>query len=134
MGRKRNDPDRCGACGREPDCFTRAFSHSRFIDGRHHSLICFTCLSVPKRWEHDGDRLICYSEASPYYLHSVQEMMVDGWTKAEAEFAINSVKKLLTDIPKVAQPIGGQHVLGSLIFSDQVELVGWPNSDYSLKF
>jgi len=136
VGRRRRDPDVCQICGVKPECAVRIHRDFPFIDGKCYGLMCFTCFSIPKKWEYDSvmDRVMCYSHYSPYYLHSVQEMVSDGWVKEEAEFSLKAVKRLLVGTLSIAKPIGGRHVFECLVLSSEVELVGWPDDKFSLKF
>lgn len=135
---RRKDPNLCAICGLDPECIVRVHHHIPFIDGKCYDLICFACYSVPKRWEYDQktDHITCYNRLSPYHLHSVQEMMSDGWSKSEAEFAIKSVKKLLVNIPQVISPLGGQHVFECLSLNNmpEIEIEGWDSDKLKLKF
>lgn len=134
----RRSPDHCGVCGLSPECLVRVHHRIPFIDGKCYDMMCFTCYSVPKKWEYDEktNRVICYSNSSPYYLHSVQEMIEDGWTKSEAEFAIKAVKKLLINIPPIIIPFGGKYILECISLDNmpEIEIDGWSNGELKLKF
>lgn len=134
MKKKQQNPDVCGICGLDPYCSVRIYHDRPFIDSNYYDLICFTCHSVPKKWEHDekSDRFFCYINPSPFHLHTVQEMVADGWTKSEAEFAIKAVKKSIEKVVQIPNSTNGVHILQNLVFKES-EIVGWPNGDLSLK-
>ena len=135
---KRKDPNLCGICGIDPECIVRVHHHITFVDGKCYDLICFACYSVPKRWEYDpkSDTVICYNNYSPYHLHSIQEMVADGWSKSEAEFAIKAVKKLLSNVMPIPDPVGGKHIFECISFGvmDTIEIDGCENDKFALKF
>lgn len=64
-----------------------------FIDGRVYEYMCFVCYSTPKRSE--------YNPKTDQYdqifgqLHSVQEMLDDGFNKQEAELSLKAMRKLV---------------------------------------
>ncbi len=130
----RRQDGQCGVCGLEPECGVRVYRDCPFIDGRRYNLICFTCYSVPKKWEYDKFvGVICYKHPSPYYLHTVDEMISDGWTRHESEFAIKAVKRALAKTTPI-NPIGGKHIFECLVLSDTIEIIDWPSAQFYLKF
>jgi len=92
----------CPICDLEIEVLCRGYSDECFIDGKKYPLICFSCASVPKNWEYDEetDDVITYDQHDPKRLHTVEEMVDDGWTQAEAKIAIKSVKAAIRKAKK----------------------------------
>lgn len=129
----------CAICGLIPEVIVRVHNNIPYVDGRCYELMCFACYSVPKRWEYNNktDAITCYRYNSPYHLHSVNELVSDGWSKSEAEFAIKAVKRTLTDTCKLA-PVGGVNIFNTLYFGEyseynNIEISGWNDGNVRLK-
>ena len=84
----------CPICGNEIEILVRAYVEDPFIDGRTYNDMCFTCSSVPKMWKYDEatEELTVYSEFSQTRLHTIDEMVSDGFGKEESRQSIRAVR------------------------------------------
>ena len=84
----------CPICGNEIEIIVRGYVEDPFIDGKTYNEMCFTCSSVPKMWKYDEEteELIVYSEFSQTRLHTIDEMVSDGFEKEESRQSIRAVR------------------------------------------
>jgi hypothetical protein len=89
--------DVCSICKNDYDACSLAYDNEKWIDDKCHKLICWTCFCVPKMWHYNEEKeeIIVYEEFDPKRLHTVNEMMEDGFDEKEAKHSIRAVKKLL---------------------------------------
>lgn len=88
---------KCQICQSDIDCFVSAYSTQPFIDGRKYDTICLCCSEVPKTYDidHRRNKLIFYSDLHTSRLNSVDYLVSEGFTTAEAKTSISAVKKCL---------------------------------------
>lgn len=117
MGRHREGF--CQICGAETDVIVSAYRNHPFIDGRCYQELCFTCYEVPKVSEYfeeynDGvrihkDVIVYYNGLDQTKLHSLEEMMADGFGREESQRSIKAIKAAIKKglpLPKpTARPI-----------------------------
>lgn len=99
----KRDDGKCSICGHPFGAYTSAYRRQPFVDGRYHQEICWTCACVPKMSEFfesydDGkeihkDYLLVYNEFSASRIHTLQEMMEEGFSKEESLRSIKAVKR-----------------------------------------
>lgn len=101
----------CPICGCEIEAFTSAYRSHPFIDGRCYNEICWTCANVPKTHTTEEDRMVVFNVFQERMLHSVQEMMDDGFTRHEAEISIKWIKRALRKRKQCDLPLTINHCL-----------------------
>ena len=89
MGRKKDD-DHCGICGTYLFAACSGFQHNPFPDGRCYNFICDCCRNVFKVGEWIDNQWVSYEYGTN--IHTLQEMLNDGWHKEFAVLSIKSVK------------------------------------------
>lgn len=115
--------DHCQICGIEPQAIVRSFNSHPFVDGRNYDLICWTCACIPKYWYYnDQEEIIYLDNPDPDHLRTAQEMMEDGWSKADAEYSLKAIQKKLKS-PKINIVSETQHIYAQLFLSDTKELI-----------
>jgi len=117
------DKNLCQICGAVPTAFIRSFASHPFADGRTYSLICWTCACVPKYYYTDNNGEIVYLEnPDPDHLRTLEEMLEDGWEKAEAEYSINAIQKKLKKT-KITIGSDHQHIYAQLFLENTKEMI-----------
>lgn len=85
--------DYCSVCKVFVDGpFTRGFAGGGFIDGRKHPVMCHCCMSIPKMYEFKDNRLTVFEEYDDRRLHTLEELVQDGFNKKQAEKSLKAVK------------------------------------------
>jgi hypothetical protein len=110
--------DNCPICGLPIEVMVRFFADDPFIDGRTYDLICFTCASVPKTY--DEDETIVFEGRRADKLCTPEDMIADGWTKAEATYSIKAVKRLLKNPKTIIVPDGGVNIFECLFMEIEI--------------
>lgn len=100
----------CQICGCEPEAYVSAYRERPFVDGRKYKEICWCCANVPKTWEllknyDDGycihkEYVMVYDEMDPKRLHTVEEIMSEGWDREEATRSVRAVKRAIKNSPQ----------------------------------
>jgi len=88
---------KCSICKAELEAYTSAFEDDPWIDGRKHKDICHCCMCVPKMYHYDEEKGVLTTYDEMYYkrLCTVEEIMEDGFEKAEATRSLRAVKALI---------------------------------------
>jgi hypothetical protein len=53
--------------------------------------ICFVCYSVPKMWYIQNDEWLRHDQFNEKSVHTIDEMVEDGFTKIESKVSIKAV-------------------------------------------
>jgi hypothetical protein len=113
----------CNICGADPKAVVRVYANEPFVDGRNYNLICWMCANVPKSWYYDeNDEVVILEYFDRERIHTVKELMAEGWDRDEAERSTKAIKKLLkTPLIKFDSELG-MHIFSHLVFGDEVEM------------
>lgn len=86
----------CPICKQFIEVHAKGYLDHPFIDGNYYQDICFVCDSVPKMWEYSETMGLKYFvDFDIKRLHSLEEMIEDGFDKKEAFISIQAVKKAI---------------------------------------
>lgn len=91
MGRTRVSDTHCPICN--SDYVDIGVVRDASMFGRQIGSVCLGCYSVPKNWEETPEGIVVFEQHDRKRLHTIQELMEDGWNQEEAKRHLNSVKK-----------------------------------------
>src|SRR5688572_15324741 len=114
----RNNDDHCPLCGDLMEVRVLGFHSTPFVDGRKYDAICFPCSDVPKTtWDEHSTR----GFLDPNCLHTVEEMISDGWSREEAKRSLKAVQRAIRTSPSLYQIESalGVNVLEQLYLPDE---------------
>lgn len=91
------DKDHCPICKQFIAVLVSGFKEIPFIDGKTYEAICHCCSEVPKMYDFDTatQKFIFYDKMEPSRLHTVEELVEDGWNKKVAEISYKAIKNLV---------------------------------------
>lgn len=89
MARPKRNENECPICGEYIQIASSGYLNHPFVDGKKYDAICLCCASTLK-----GSFTIA-GPKNPPELHSLQEMIEDGFDKKNAEKSLKLIKKAL---------------------------------------
>jgi len=95
FSRPRRQEGHCQICGAFCEAVCTGYSSRKypFVDGRTYEEVCACCHWVSKTTYYDEEKdEWVYHDYYDQKLHRLEEMMNDGWDKAEATLSIKAVK------------------------------------------
>ena len=85
----------CEICGSVPDCVVAYYREHSFIDGHKHEIVCHCCAFLPRFYSDDAGLVIHGPRNFMYRLHTIKEMIEDGWKKEEILKSLHGLRKIM---------------------------------------